>query len=390
MPLRFIHTADWHLGHTYWKIGARAAQSREWRFEAVRRIWELAAAQNADFILVAGDVFDSDTPSPAIRQGAIELLADAPAPVYLISGNHDPNAEGSIWQNADFRGSVQNLPNVRLALQTEPLEIEGDALLFPCPVSRKYSRADATHWIPEGARGETFRVGLAHGRWRGYFGGDDGPLDCISSDCAQRAGLDYLALGDYHSFTPADHAAAKARSFYAGTPEIGARDNVRGGHALCVEIGEPGHEVRVEAHKTGKIELHDLGNFTLSSGDDFERLKSRAEEISAPENAILRAKVSGDVSPSLLREINDWLADARDELLGVDLSLQELRTRPTREDFAKLRLERIEESLVETLGNAFDADYLEGIKGAPTLENWSGDEDARREALTLYYRWLGG
>ncbi len=390
MSLSFIHTADWHLGHTYWKIGGRATQSREWRFEAVRRIWQLAADKNAAFILVAGDVFDTDTPSPATRQSAIELLADAPAPVYMISGNHDPNAEGSIWQNSDFKSAVNSLPNVKLALQNEPMEIEGDTLLFPCPVNRKYSRQDATLWIPEGERGEAFRIGLAHGAWKGYFGKDEGVMNCISSDCAQRAGLDYLALGDYHSFTPAGHAAAKARSFYAGTPEIGAKDNVRGGHALAIEIATPGHELNVEAHKVGKIELHDLGICTISGGESWEAWKASASDISEKENAIIRARLVGDVAPNLVREINEWISDAREELLGVDVSLQDLRTRPAKEDFAALRLEKLEETLLDTLGNDFNASYLEGVKGASLLTDWSGDENARREALTMYFRWLGG
>lgn len=112
MPLTFIHTADWHLGHTYWRIGPRAAQSSAWRLDAVRRIWGLAEEKKADFIVVAGDVFDSDTPSATWRRHAIELLADCPAPVYLIAGNHDPCAQGSVWFQDDFAGALSGLENV--------------------------------------------------------------------------------------------------------------------------------------------------------------------------------------------------------------------------------------------------------------------------------------
>jgi hypothetical protein len=152
----------------------------------------------------------------------------------------------------------------------------------PCPVTKKYDRGDATAWIPDsnrgnGSRGEKWRVGLAHGGWKGYFsGGNDQFLNVIPDNCAQRAGLDYLALGDYHSYTPSDHQAAKNRTYYAGTPEIGARDNIRGGHVLHIEIAEGGEMPKVEAAPVGRVKLCDLGAMTLASSEDFESFKARA------------------------------------------------------------------------------------------------------------------
>jgi DNA repair exonuclease SbcCD nuclease subunit len=389
MPLTFVHTADWHLGHTYWRIGPRAAQSSAWRLDAVRRIWSLAAEKNADFIVVAGDVFDSDTPSATWRRHAVELLADAPAPVYLISGNHDPCAQGSVWFQDDFAGALKGLENVHLATQSQPLEVPGDALLFPCPVTKKYARDDMTAWIPDSTRGEKWRVGLAHGGWKGYFSqGDEQQLNVISSDCADRAGLDYLALGDYHSYTPHDHAAAKSRTFYAGTPEIGAKDNIRGGHALCVSIENPGEAPVVEPQRVGRVQLCDFGALTLHTSDDFEAFKARAEATEAREDSILRARVAGHVAPSLVVALDEWASSAREEWLGVDLDVSKLFAEPTLDDFRALRLERVEEAVLASLGADFSGEYLSGVRGASEIAVWSSDEAARREALALYYRLL--
>jgi DNA repair exonuclease SbcCD nuclease subunit len=92
---------------------------------------ELAAEKKADFIVVAGDVFDSDTPSATWRRHAVELLADCPAPVYLIAGNHDPCAQGSVWFHPDFAGALDGLNNVHLLTEAAPVETESGALLFP-------------------------------------------------------------------------------------------------------------------------------------------------------------------------------------------------------------------------------------------------------------------
>ena len=389
MSLNFIHTADWHLGHTYWRIGPRAAQSSAWRLDAVRRIWALADEKKADFIVVAGDVFDSDTPSAAWRRHAVELLADCPAPVYLIAGNHDPCAQGSVWFHDDFAGALKELSNVHLLTEAAPIETECGALLFPCPVTKKYDRSDATAWIPDSSRGERWRVGLAHGGWKGYFSsGNDPFLNVIPDTCAQRAGLDYLALGDYHSYTPSDHAAAKNRTFYAGTPEIGAKDNIRGGHALHVEIQGAGETPKVEAMPVGRVKLADLGVLSWSNGDDFESFKARAEASENREDLILRAKISGHVAPKVMRALDEWLAPARDEFLGVDIDVSRLFAEPTPEDFAPLRLESLEQEVLARLQNDFAPEYLASVRGADFLANWSQSESARREALALYYRLL--
>ncbi len=390
MPLSFVHTADWHLGHTFWRIGRNATQSAQWRFDAVRRIWQLAADEKAAFIVVAGDVFDTDTPSESVRRQAIELLADAPAPVYLISGNHDPAAEGSVWFHPDFSDQLKKLPGVHPTLESAPVEAEGDCLLFPCPVTRKYARADATQWIPRGERGERFRVGLAHGGWRGYFGGDDGDLNCISSDCAGRAGLDYLALGDYHGFTPADHAAAKARSFYAGTPELTSRDSVRAGHALLVSLANPGDAPQVVPHKVGKIALHDAGARRLTSGDELDALREELSQVEAPAETILKLKLEGQVTPSLQKAAQSLAATLREEWLGADVDLNRLRVLPSKSDFEPLKLEPLEHAVLDLLQAPLQMSELASGKDAPLLSDWSGDESARAEAMALYFRALGG
>ena len=134
MPLTFVHSADWHLGQTYWGLGAQTTRSRGWRFDAIRRLWRLAADNAAAFVLVAGDVFDTETPPDAVRAQAIEVLSEAPCPVYLISGAADPCAEGSVWFNAQWQSGLTGLTQIRPVLTPEPLAIESDVTLFPCPV----------------------------------------------------------------------------------------------------------------------------------------------------------------------------------------------------------------------------------------------------------------
>ena len=88
--MRILHTSDWHIGRTFHGnstmdalaevLGALTAQVRE---------------NDVDVVLVAGDVFDSATPSGAaytLLGDALVALHETGARVIVTSGNHDSAA----------------------------------------------------------------------------------------------------------------------------------------------------------------------------------------------------------------------------------------------------------------------------------------------------------
>ncbi|AKF08262.1 exonuclease SbcCD subunit D C-terminal domain-containing protein [Sandaracinus amylolyticus] len=91
MPRRFTlcHTADWHLGH------ALHGRSREAEHAAFFTwLIELLERQRVDALVIAGDVFDSASPSGAAQAQLFELLAALRArcpaiDVVIVAGNHD-------------------------------------------------------------------------------------------------------------------------------------------------------------------------------------------------------------------------------------------------------------------------------------------------------------
>lgn len=86
--MRFLHTADWHLG----KLLHGKHLTSDQRV-LLRQLCEIVEERNPDVVLMAGDVYDRSVP-PA---EAVELLDDALSklvndlgtPVILIAGNHD-------------------------------------------------------------------------------------------------------------------------------------------------------------------------------------------------------------------------------------------------------------------------------------------------------------
>ena len=72
MPVTFIHTADWQLGKPYGSVVDVAKRSRlqQERFDVIDRIGTLVTDRDAAFAVVAGDLFDSPSPSKSIVSAA--------------------------------------------------------------------------------------------------------------------------------------------------------------------------------------------------------------------------------------------------------------------------------------------------------------------------------
>jgi DNA repair protein SbcD/Mre11 len=85
--MRVLHTSDWHVGK------ALRGRSRAPEHEAVLgEIAGIARREAVDLVIVAGDLFDSATPSPEaeriVYRGLLDL-AEGVRPVIVVAGNHD-------------------------------------------------------------------------------------------------------------------------------------------------------------------------------------------------------------------------------------------------------------------------------------------------------------
>lgn len=84
--MRFLHTADWHVGKLL-RGRSRADEHRA----VLDEIAEIAADRKVDAVLVAGDLFDTAAPSPESEQIVYEALLQLARgrEVVAIAGNHD-------------------------------------------------------------------------------------------------------------------------------------------------------------------------------------------------------------------------------------------------------------------------------------------------------------
>lgn len=86
--MKFLHTADWHVGKTL-KGRVRLDEQKA----VLNEIVAIAEASQVDAVLVAGDVYDSIAPSAPAQQLVVRTLLSlrrrTGAQVIVIAGNHD-------------------------------------------------------------------------------------------------------------------------------------------------------------------------------------------------------------------------------------------------------------------------------------------------------------
>ena len=137
--MRFLHTADWHLGRQM------RGRSRVSEFEAVlTEIKDIAVSEDVDVVLVAGDIWDTNSPSPesdrllftALREFVAHEIA-----VVLIAGNHDSA------HKLDAIGKLSELLNVHTQAYVKGYDKGGIIRITRDNVQAEIA---AIPWIPDG------------------------------------------------------------------------------------------------------------------------------------------------------------------------------------------------------------------------------------------------
>ena len=285
--MKFLHTADWQLGMKATDVGGVGARLREERLLAARRVVETAQTHSAQFILVAGDTFEDNGVDRILVQKAADVLAASNIPVFIIPGNHDPFTPGSVWEHPAWKSAE----NVQVLYEKQPVEIPG-GLLYPCPIWEKHSGKDPTAWI-HAAEATGIKLGMAHGTVEGVQ--QEEPDYPIPRNAALRSGLDYLALGHWHSTAIYSGGDGVARMAYSGTHETTKFEERDSGNILIVDIPSTGAAPVITTVHTGGLTWRALEADIRDRGD-LLRLREEIEDIENPSSVLIKLCISGLLS----------------------------------------------------------------------------------------------
>lgn len=266
--LRLIHTADVHLGARHADLGEEAAAQRERQFAAFRASIDLAIAEKVDAFLIAGDLFDSNTqPQRSVDRVAAELkrLVDARIRTVAIPGTHDVYDRASIYRVHDLKALAGSTPDddfvtvltpdvPRVHLAACEVTVHGPVFATKraphSPLLNVLVRRD-----DPGAAG--YQVAMIHGALA-IPGRTDGDEVVVTRDEIAASGLDYLALGHWHSFQQG--TAGRTTWAYSGAPEPVAISQDGAGKVVLVtlERAAAGTSVTVEPRTVGRTRFEQI------------------------------------------------------------------------------------------------------------------------------------
>jgi DNA repair exonuclease SbcCD nuclease subunit len=283
---RFIHSSDLHIGKRFGNFPEDLrGRLREARHGALARLAQQARANSAGTVLLAGDTFDTETPTPQMLHHAMQEMRQAEDLTWVVlPGNHDSLLADELWQRA--RAILP--PNVILALEPKPIELATNVVLLPAPCTTRRPGRDLTAWMTDAATPDgSLRLALAHGPVLD-FSEDGAKGDVIAPNRAALAGLDYLALGDWHG-----QMDLNERSFYSGAPEPDRFKHGKPGEALLVSIAASGAVPEVSAVPTASFAWKTQPLELLGDDDGLSVLDALLPASGDRRQTLLRLTLSG-------------------------------------------------------------------------------------------------
>jgi DNA repair exonuclease SbcCD nuclease subunit len=272
--MRFVHTADWQLGMTrHFLAGEAQPRYSAARRDVVAALGGLAADVGAEFVVVAGDVFEHNQLAPQVISQSLEAMRAIGIPVYLLPGNHDPLDASSVYTSALFTAECPD--NVVVLDRAGVHEVRPGLEIIAAPWRSKAPTTDLVADVLGDLRGlpadGVTRVLVAHGGVD-VLDPDPGKPSLIRlpalQDALARGAVHYVALGDKHSLTD---VGSSGRVWYSGSPEVTNFDDVEPdpGHVLVVDIDEtdPRRPVAVDASRVGRWRFVTLRHHVDNSRD---------------------------------------------------------------------------------------------------------------------------
>lgn len=337
--MRIVHTADVHL-----------SQDHPERLEALKQILETCEDENADVLLIAGDLFDDNVDVETLKTDLRPLFEDNSFQTYVIPGNHDNTA----FRKEDYFGEdIKILSNT--PYESEEFE---DFRLIALPYTEK-DFSEIIDELPEnGSKTDVLMMHCTLSGTQGGYGDEERYMPVKPAQIVQ-TGYDYILSGHIHS-------SATRKTFgdttfaYSGSPVSISRSET-GRRAVWILDTE---EDEMKAQQLGtEYFLHrEIELMPGNEEDEMDDLVSDLEDREL-EKANIRIDLTGFTEKDVKQVTEDFKAKIDDlEPLSVEIGSDSLESAASivQTDIYTEFEEKIEDRDLENL-EAVKRKFLRGL-----------------------------
>ncbi len=193
MSVKIVHAADFHLDSAFGALsGEQARQRRRESREVLTRLSNYVNQNGVDLVLLAGDLFDSDTTYRETLEALSDALGAMRARVFIAPGNHDPYSAKSAYATLAWPENVHVFTSKtveRVELPELQCVVYGAA--FTAPVQDESLLAGFR--APED---DFIHLMVLHGD----ISATESRYDPLTKGQIKESRIDYLSLGHTHQF----------------------------------------------------------------------------------------------------------------------------------------------------------------------------------------------
>jgi DNA repair protein SbcD/Mre11 len=296
--MRLLHFSDLHLDSPFTWAGPELGRQRRLALRAVlQNITAVAAEQQVDALVCAGDLYEHDRFTPDTVRFVADAFNAVEVPVLLAPGNHDWLGPASLYANAGFAEHVHVFDQTRLT----PVELTDGFTIW-----------GAAHRAPANTDGflDGFMVdrggvniGLFHGSEQGAMAWQESakiPHAPFKARQITDAGLDHALVGHFH------RPRHETEYTYPGNPDplTFGEDEARG--AVLVTVADDGTVTR-ETITVAETILNDL-SLDLTGCEHAGEVRQRVGDFLAEQSGIVRLTLHGELGQDVDLRLGDLVA----------------------------------------------------------------------------------
>lgn len=317
MSIKIIHTADNHIGISYNTVSQAKAELVKERLESLKRIVEEGNKENANYLVIAGDLFDVPKLNKSRTTEVAKVLKLFKEKVIIIPGNHDfyMDEADSLWQY--FKSIVDTEKIIVLDQYEVFIDSVGEqeVRFYPAACRTLHSEQNMIGWVAnEEKPSDAIHIGIAHGNVVGLGRDEDGKYFNMREDELSGAGVDFWLLGHIHVAYPTQEIVNTNPGFFmSGThmPDSWKSTNI--GNAWVIEVDEA-KNVKAKRFQPSKFSYKVIEK-ELRSIVDIDLVKNELSNCDK-KNTAVRLNLTGILIDNEIQILDDYFKECSDKSNG--------------------------------------------------------------------------